>query len=90
MTTARVHVCGRGRRRAGRALLAVLLATTASAAPNIIFALGDDTGWHGVGWHQSPSCRPDMAAQLQGKYYVWDTFGIRLGQKKFSHCRLPS
>eukprot|EP01046_Picozoa_sp_COSAG06_P089556 COSAG06_NODE_35930_length_453_cov_32.056497_1_plen_48_part_10 len=21
--------------------------------PNIIMALGDDTGWHGVGWHQS-------------------------------------
>ena len=27
--------------------------------PNIIFALADDTGWHGVGWHQSQSCQAD-------------------------------
>lgn len=27
--------------------------------PNIIMALGDDTGWHGVGWHQSSECRAD-------------------------------
>ena len=38
---------------------------TAAAAfqaspPNIIMALGDDTGWHGVGWHQSPACQADV------------------------------
>ena len=30
-----------------------------SGRPNIIMALGDDTGWHGVSWHQSEECRAD-------------------------------
>jgi hypothetical protein len=34
---------------------------------------------------------PDMAAQLQGTAVCYkDTFGLRLGQNKMSHCRLPS
>jgi hypothetical protein len=47
MTTARVHVCGRGRRHAGRALLAVLLATTAgqpAAADGLKFTFDADPG----------------------------------------------
>jgi hypothetical protein len=28
-------------------------------------ALGDDTGWHGIGWHQSPACKADPNCHMQ-------------------------
>ena len=36
-----------------------------SSPPNIIMALGDDTGWHGVGWHQSAACQADPLCAMQ-------------------------
>jgi arylsulfatase A-like enzyme len=40
-------------------MLLLSLIGSAVAKPNIIMALGDDTGWHGVGWHQSAGCQAD-------------------------------
>ena len=37
----------------------------------------------------TPAEVPDMAAQLQGMFGII-TLGLRLGQNKISHCRLPS
>eukprot|EP01052_Picozoa_sp_SAG31_P023059 SAG31_NODE_1870_length_7027_cov_6.614319_5_plen_153_part_00 len=45
--------------------LAEAMLRAAAAKPNIIFALGDDTGWHGVGWHQSEQCRSDPNCAMQ-------------------------
>ena len=55
---------------AGLLLLSLQLAEPPTAAPraskpNIIMALGDDTGWHGVGWHQSSQCQSDPDCAMQ-------------------------
>lgn len=46
-------------------LLIVSVVGAATQRPNIIMALGDDTGWHGVGWHQSPQCKADPDCHMQ-------------------------
>lgn len=67
------------------ALLLMAAAGTVSAAadkaPNIILALGDDTGWHGVGWHQSAACRSDPNCHMQTpRMDELVYFGIELDQ----------
>ena len=55
--------------------------TAASSPPNIIMALGDDTGWHGVGWHQSAACQADPMCAM--KTPIMDSLvkeGIELDQ----------
>lgn len=43
----------------------VLPVLLTSRQPNIIFALGDDTGWHGVGWHNDLACKADPVCAMQ-------------------------
>lgn len=48
------------------AALIGIMSLPASARPsNIIMAMADDTGWHGVGWHQSKACRADVNCHMQ-------------------------
>jgi arylsulfatase B len=49
----------------GSAAAAVAAGAAPGRRPNIIMALGDDTGWHGVGWHQSSECQSDPSCAMQ-------------------------